>query len=450
VNYEVAANAGSERSGGITVGGQTFIVKQLGVPIEVTLQTNPVGRAFTVDETTYSSGQTFSWTSGASHTITVPSPQVGGTNTQWVWSSWSDGGMLTHSVAPTSNTTYIANFITTPCALVPSGLMAWWRGDNNTHDETGVNNGALIGNMTFGAGKVGDGFLGNSINNGGLVQVPDSPALDLHRSMTFEGWLKVDSYGGTVIERRTSDFRRSYQLGMLPSGQLYFTIWYNNNSGVGVDSDPIPLGQFVHFAASLDDNTSLVKMYINGSPVRQFTITQRPNVISNATINIGNINGITDELSVYDRALSPSEIQAIYNVGVANMVGKCPAASGRPSIFTEQEAANSAAALDSVTWVRGPFRVLTNDNFSADHHTRVILFTSDLGMTQPDSTQLIVRAGGVTLTVESVGPVVGVSGMSASYIVVRLPDGLPSGDLPLVITMRGFASVNSPTLSIAP
>jgi hypothetical protein len=100
--------------------------------------------------------------------------------------------------------------------------------------------------------------------------------------------------------------------------------------------------------------------------------------------------------------------------------------------------------------VRGPFRVLTNNNFSADHHTRVILFTSDLGMTQPDSTQLIVRAGGVTLTVENVGPVVGVSGMSASYIVVRLPDGLPAGDLPLVITLRGLTSVNSPALSIAP
>jgi hypothetical protein len=450
VNYQVAANAGAERSAGITVGGQTFTVKQAGVPIQVTLQTNPLGRAFTVDGTTYSSGQTFSWTSGASHTITVPSPQVGGTNTQWVWSSWSDGGTLGHTVAPTSNTTYIANFITTPCATLPSGLMAWWRGDGNAQDETGVNNGTLIGNMTFGAGKVGGGFSGNYNNNAGLVQVPDSSSLALYRSMTLEGWLKIDSYGGTVIERVTSDFHWSYQLFILPSGQLSFTIWYNNSSGVGVFSDPLPLGQFVHFAASLDDNTSQAKMYINGSLVRQFTITQRPNVISDARINIGNINGITDELAVYDRALSSSEIQNIYNTGVANMVGKCPAASVRPSIFTEQGATNRAVALDSVTWIGGPFRVLTDHNFSADHHTRVILFTSDLGMTQPDSTQLIVRAGGVMLTVENVGPVVGVSGMSASYIIVRLPDGLPTGDLPLVITLRGFDSLNSPTLSIAP
>ncbi len=449
VKYQVAANPGAERSAGITVGGQTFTVKQAGVPIEVTLQTNPAGRAFTVDGTTYTSSQTFSWTSGASHTITVPSPQFAGTNTQWLWSSWSDGGMLEHTVAPTSNTTYIANFITTPCALLPSGLMAWWRGDGNARDETGVNHGTLIGNMTFAVGKVGGGFLGNTSNSPGLVQIPDSPSLALNRSLTLEGWLKVDSYGGTVIERRTSDFRWSYQLSILSSGELDFTIWYNNNSGISANTDPLPLGQFVHFAASLDENTSQAKVYINGSPVRQFTITQPRNVISDAIINIGNINGITDELSVYDRALSSSEIQDIYNAGVSSMVGKCPAPV-RPSIFTEQGATNRAVALDSVTMVRGPFRVLTDHNFSADHHTRVILFTSDLGMTQPDSTQLIVRAGGVMLAVENVGPVVGVSGMSASYIIVRLPDSLPAGDLPLVITLRGFTSVNSPTLSIAP
>ena len=30
-----------------------------------------------------------------------------------------------HTVAPTSNTTYIANFVTTSCIPLPSGLMAW-------------------------------------------------------------------------------------------------------------------------------------------------------------------------------------------------------------------------------------------------------------------------------------------------------------------------------------
>lgn len=121
-----------------------------------------------------------------------------------------------------------------------------------------------------------------------------------------------------------------------------------------------------------------------------------------------------------------------------------------PIIFIEQGTNNLAAALDSVTWQRGPFSVLNLFNFSADRHTRVVLFTSDLGLTQPNSSQLIVQAGGRMLTVESVGPAMGVAGTSASYIIVRLPDGLPTGNLPLLITLRGFQSVNSPLLGILP
>jgi len=136
----------------------------------------------------------------------------------------------------------------------------------------------------------------------------------------------------------------------------------------------------------------------------------------------------------------------IMSVTITLSITNIPQAAA--TIFTEQDTTNRAAALDSVTWLRGPFRILSNNNFSSDHHTRVILFTSDLGLAQPDPSQLTVRAGGVILTVENVGPVMGVNGLNASYIVVRLPDALPTGDLPLTVTLRGVASVNSPTLSI--
>jgi PA domain-containing protein len=121
-----------------------------------------------------------------------------------------------------------------------------------------------------------------------------------------------------------------------------------------------------------------------------------------------------------------------------------------PTIFVEEGAVNRALALDSVTLLRGPFRILTDFNLSGDHHTRVILFTSDLGLSQPDPLKLTVTAGGTLLLVENVGTVTGVSGLVGSYIIVRLPDGLSPGDLPLIVTLNGAASSNSPTLAISP
>ena len=113
-----------------------------------------------------------------------------------------------------------------------------------------------------------------------------------------------------------------------------------------------------------------------------------------------------------------------------------------PIIYMEQGTAN-AAALNSVTFVRAPFQILDPHNFSVDGHTRVTLFTSNLGLVSPpipSASTLSVQANGINLPVESVGPVTGTPGLNGSYIIVRLPDGLPSGNLALTVTLRGATS----------
>ena len=82
-------------------------------PVSVTVQTNPAGRSFTVDGNSFNGTQAFSWTPGSTHTIaTSTSPQSGGTGTQFVWSNWSDGGAISHTVTASQPTTYTANFKT--------------------------------------------------------------------------------------------------------------------------------------------------------------------------------------------------------------------------------------------------------------------------------------------------------------------------------------------------
>jgi hypothetical protein len=117
-------------------------------------------------------------------------------------------------------------------------------------------------------------------------------------------------------------------------------------------------------------------------------------------------------------------------------------------IFVE-EGTNQLAAVDSVTLVRGPFTLTDDNNFSSDHRTRIVFFTTNLGFTQPtqpDVTTLSVEVGGFALAVESVGPS-SFGGLDVSYIVFRLPD-LPPGNWPLSIRLHGVPSTNSPTISI--
>ena len=91
-------------------------------PISVTVQSDPPGRSFTVDGITYSTAQTFNWTAGSSHSIGATTNQNGSPGVRYLWSNWSDGGAVTHTVAPTVNTTYTANFTTQYLLSMTAGV----------------------------------------------------------------------------------------------------------------------------------------------------------------------------------------------------------------------------------------------------------------------------------------------------------------------------------------
>jgi hypothetical protein len=277
--------------------------------------------------------------------------------------------------------------------------------------------------------------------------------------MSIEGWLKLDSASGWVLQRSTNSALGSYEVHVF-SGRVSFTIWFNGNQGTGISSDPIPLGQFVHFAATLDDNSGVIAMYINGNLVRQFTISQRPNVAPGATVKIGNISGITDELSVYNRALSASEISAIYNAGNAGTgaTGKCSLTTQvPPKLMLEQAGptSNQVVALDSVLFLRDPFPVVNTANLlnlSNDRNTRVLIFVGNVQLLPGESASAVVvnlvDSNNVShdVAAENIWP-----GANADFsqISFRLPDTLPPGACTISVNLHGQVS-NVGTIRIKP
>lgn len=81
----------------------------------------------------------------------------------------------------------------------------------------------------------------------------------------------------------------------------------------------------MHVAWTYDQNTML--LYLNGQPIATNVIGPHPIATSDAHLRLsgddnGNVmfDGLIDEATIYDRALSPGEIAAIYDAGSA---GKC-------------------------------------------------------------------------------------------------------------------------------
>ncbi|MBI2176296.1 phage tail protein [Candidatus Woesearchaeota archaeon] len=223
----------------------------------------------------------------------------------------------------------------TACVQPPAGIIGWWSGDS-TEDLVGNNNAILHDDAGFASGRVGDAFGFDGA--GDYVSIPYSPTLE-PSEITVEFWVsgpigQPGNTGSGVMLVENSPIHADHEgwyIFITPSGGIGTTIgdgtaWNPVISTIGL---PYPgwLGWGRHVAMTYDGTT--LKLYIDG-------VLQGSNQVSNAQLATGrDINlgaswnsgsfasfftGLIDEVEIYDRALSMSEIQAIYNAGSS---GKC-------------------------------------------------------------------------------------------------------------------------------
>jgi len=108
-----------------------------------------------------------------------------------------------------------------------------------------------------------------------------------------------------------------------------------------------------------------------------------------------------------------------------------------PALLLEQ-GTDLAAAVDAQTHVRDPFSIMTTPWFGGDAHTRILLFVQNVQLANGESLSAIqVLANGTNLPVEDIRPV---PNFPWSQLMIRLPDGLPSGTLSVTVTFHSLTS----------
>jgi hypothetical protein len=100
-------------SGAATIAGG-WCVNISPATVQTTITTSPAGLLVSVDGGTATTAPLVeNWVPGSSHTIATSSPQSGAPGVQYVFSSWSDSGAISHSITvPSTATTYTATFNT--------------------------------------------------------------------------------------------------------------------------------------------------------------------------------------------------------------------------------------------------------------------------------------------------------------------------------------------------
>ena len=224
------------------------------------------------------------------------------------------------------------------CAPAPSGLVGWWPGEGNANDVAGTNNGTLVNGVGFVASEVGQAFSFDGVSS--YVSIPDSPSLDTFvSSITVETWIKMNqltadwNWEGIVTKGNSS-----WRLQVTAGAQ---TVAFSA-TGVSPHADlygsrNVYDGQW-HHMAGVYDGTNMF-LYVDGtldvSQPATGSISQNssPLCIGQTAESTGYFfNGLIDEASIYNRALTASEIQSIYAAGAG---GKCPPLTAPPAIITQ-------------------------------------------------------------------------------------------------------------------
>ncbi len=103
----------------------TYTAAFAATDFQVTVASSPPGLQLQVDGSTVVAPSTFWCIAGATHTLSVPSPQVAAT-TRYGFLAWSDGGARSHSIVCNAPRTYTASFVITDYLIaletIPSGL----------------------------------------------------------------------------------------------------------------------------------------------------------------------------------------------------------------------------------------------------------------------------------------------------------------------------------------
>jgi hypothetical protein len=238
-------------------------------------------------------------------------------------------------------------------------MVSWWPGDGNANDIQDGNNGTLQNGATFTAGMVGQAFHFDRTASQ-FVQTTDAANLSFERTnaFTIDAWIRTSETVHNLFiatKQENSTPFRGYGLA-ISNGEVPACEGSSNPAAAGAGqlvgfldgatsitcppdhyisvrgATHLNDGQWHHVAMTYDGSSAAagVKLYVDGAA--EASVVQQDNLGSNTILNtvpftIGSresggvpFNGDIDEVEVFNRVLSPAEIQAIFMAGSA---GKC-------------------------------------------------------------------------------------------------------------------------------
>jgi hypothetical protein len=243
---------------------------------------------------------------------------------------WNVQGLTAgnHSVTAIARDTSDNSATSAPVTVTvdPKGLVAAYGFEETTGttvtDASGKSNaGTVSGATRTTSGRFGRALTFDGVND--IVNVPDSPTLDLTSAVTMEAWVNPSVAGGwrtALMKEQTAGLVYGMYANTdtnRPSAHVYTSNEFDTRGTAAA-----AVNTWTHLAATYDGTT--LRMYANGTQVSTKAVTG--NVIaSTGALRIGGnaiwgeyFQGSIDEVRLYRRVLSATEIQSDMNASIVS------------------------------------------------------------------------------------------------------------------------------------
>ena len=214
-----------------------------------------------------------------------------------------------------------------PISTLWNDLLAYYTADNTPNDALGSYNGTLVNGTTYGTGIINNGFSFDGVND----RVDFGNVLDFDGStpFSFSLWSNPSNLSGVKTLFRKYDVLtgEGYVL-FYNNGQLWYYLRDGNSSKLDIRTSSSYTTAMTHITLSYDGSRTPngLKIYVDGVSQTLVTIS---NTLTSSTSNTANltlssaggaglspIGGIIDEVGIWNRALSASEVTELYNSGL--------------------------------------------------------------------------------------------------------------------------------------
>lgn len=199
------------------------------------------------------------------------------------------------------------------------GLVGYWKFDGNAKDFSPYGNNGTVTGAIFTTDRKGAANKAYSFDGASDVNVGNGASLNLTSAVTVSAWVKPSSVGALQIFLSKSDITgtiRPFELWLQATGKFGFAD-YDGSWHIDTNDNVVATaGNYYHVVGAY--NGATMTTYVNAIPSSGTALSSMAS--SPGSLWIGGwlgmadfFSGSIDDVRIYNRALSATEVTALYN-----------------------------------------------------------------------------------------------------------------------------------------